>query len=391
MCMASKQKIAVTDILSILPDRELDSIAKKTKVNYYSKVLDGKSMFYLIIYALIECQRNSLRTMEDLFNSSQFKFLFNLNKEKYVRHSSISERLSAINIDFFKQAYELTYKRFSDLYSAEEQYRQKIVRVDSTMVAEAAFKLREGMNVGKNADKNFVKYTFAFDGIFPSHSNAYTDKKYLSEDCSIPEVVSRHSEVTPDKIFVFDRGVQKREVFTKLSNNSTAFVGRIKADARYLAVRDITQPGVKAGVLDVISDQEVKLGKPNSREYLNEPYRIIIAENQQKGEKYYFITNMLGEPVDEILAYYKKRWDIEVFFRFIKQELNFSHITSTSANGISVMLYMTMIASMLVMIYKRLNAIGYKTAVRRVSIELNEFLIKLIVQHCGGDPSLVFR
>ena len=56
-----------------------------------------------------------------------------------------------------------------------------------------------------------------------------------------------------------------------------------------------------------------------------------------------------------------------------------------------VMMYMTMIASMLVLTYKRINKVGYKTAVRRISFELNEFIIKLIVKECGGDPSLVFR
>jgi hypothetical protein len=56
-----------------------------------------------------------------------------------------------------------------------------------------------------------------------------------------------------------------------------------------------------------------------------------------------------------------------------------------------VMLYMTMITSMLVLIYKRINQIGYKTAVRRIAFELNELIIKLVVKQCGGDPSLVFR
>lgn len=88
---------------------------------------------------------------------------------------------------------------------------------------------------------------------------------------------------------------------------------------------------------------------------------------------------------------YKKRWDIEVFFCFLKQELNLSHITSTSEKGMQVILYMTMITSMLVLIYKRLNQVGYKTAVRRIALELNEYIIKLIVQYCDGDPSLVFR
>jgi hypothetical protein len=52
---------------------------------------------------------------------------------------------------------------------------------------------------------------------------------------------------------------------------------------------------------------------------------------------------------------------------------------------------MTMITAMMVLIYKKLNNVGYKTAVRRFSLELNELIIKMIVKYCGGDPSLVFR
>lgn len=100
----NNKKISITELLSLLPDEELNKIATHTKVNYYVKVLDGKSIFYLILYALVECQRNSFRTMEDIFNSPQFKFLFNLNSDQTIRHSSISERLSVINVEFFQQA-----------------------------------------------------------------------------------------------------------------------------------------------------------------------------------------------------------------------------------------------------------------------------------------------
>ena len=79
------------------------------------------------------------------------------------------------------------------------------------------------------------------------------------------------------------------------------------------------------------------------------------------------------------------------FFRFIKQELNFSHFMSTNENGIKIILYMTLILSMLILIYKRINQIGYKTAKRRFGIELDELIMAIVVQYCGGDPNLVFR
>ena len=78
-----------------------------------------------------------------------------------------------------------------------------------------------------------------------------------------------------------------------------------------------------------------------------------------------------------------------MFFRFIKQELNASHFISVNENGIKVILYMTLIASMLLLLYKKINGLGYKTAKRRFTIELWETLVAIIVKECGGDPTLM--
>lgn len=390
---ADTQKISIIQLLSLIPDEDIRKIAKRTKVDYYAKILDGKSLLCLILYSLIESQRNSLRTMEDIFNSSAFKFLFNLDSTKKVKYNSISERLSVININFFKKTYELIYRQFSKYYTEEEIENLHLIRVDSTMVAEAANKLKRGMNIGKKKDgKKQIKYTMAYDGKYPCMSELFTEKNYLSEDLAIPKVVYQYAEKNTNSVFLFDRGVTKRQVYCNLNQESTFFVTRLKDQFRYRIINQ-TEDGQKrpVGTLELISDQVIQLGVPNSNKFLEDQFRLIISINPKTKITYYFLTNLLDLKVEEILAYYKKRWDIEVFFRFLKQELNFSHITSTSENGMMVMMYMTMIASMLVLTYKRINKVGYKTAVRRISFELNEFIIKLIVKECGGDPSLVFR
>jgi hypothetical protein len=389
------RKISITELLSLLPDEELNKIAKRTRVNYYVKVLDGKSIFYLILYALIECQRNSLRTMEDIFNSPQFKFLFNLDSSQTIRHSSISERLSVINIEFFHQAYELTYNYFSIYFTRMQRENAKLIRVDSTMVAEAANKLLEGIGAGRKKDgKKQIKYTVAFDGNLPCMAQIFTQKKYTSEDKTIPQVVFKYAKKDQSAIFTFDRGVCKREVFRNLSNQGTLFITRLKTNAKFKLVREVEDgKNRKVGSLELIKDMEVQLttGGTRNKKFGDEKFRIIIARHPEDGTEYWFLTNLFDIEVEQALEYYKKRWDIEVFFRFLKQELNFSHITSTKPNGIAVMLYMTMITAMLVLVYKKLNKVGYKTAVRRISLEINELIIKMIVKHCGGDPSLVFR
>lgn len=86
----------------------------------YSKVLHGKKMFYLLMFGILENDRLSQRTLEDTFNDSVFKLLFNLDEEEKVRRSSISDRLSKINPDYFQQVYECIYQRFSSMYSDQE-------------------------------------------------------------------------------------------------------------------------------------------------------------------------------------------------------------------------------------------------------------------------------
>lgn len=97
----------------------------------------------------------------------------------------------------------------------------------------------------------------------------------------------------------------------------------------------------------------------------------------------------------EIAFCYKKRWDIEVYFKFLKQNLNFSHFLSTNENGIKVILYMTIITSMLVMIYKKENELGFSIAKFNFYLEMQEWVGALLVVINGGDlsnmPKIIFQ
>lgn len=66
--------ITVKELLSVIPDDKISDLAASTHVDYCTKVLYGRSVFYMILYSLLESDRTSLRTMEDIFNSAKFKF-----------------------------------------------------------------------------------------------------------------------------------------------------------------------------------------------------------------------------------------------------------------------------------------------------------------------------
>ncbi|PZU91643.1 MAG: hypothetical protein DI529_00310 [Chryseobacterium sp.] len=83
----------------------------------------------------------------------------------------------------------------------------------------------------------------------------------------------------------------------------------------------------------------------------------------------------------DVADIYKQRWEIEVFFRFIKQNLNFSHLLSRNINGVKVIMYMTLITSILLIVYKKINELkGYKIPKLKFAQELEVLIIKDIVR-----------
>lgn len=389
------KNITVKELLSVIPDDKISTLAASTHVDYCTKVLYGRSVFYMILYSLLESDRTSLRTMQDIFNSVKFKFLFNLDKSKTVGYSSISERLSVMNVDFFEKLFENFYNQLSILYSQEELLQQNLIRVDSTMVAEASAKLSQGMSFKhKNNSKKQIKHTVGFDGLLPCSVETFLQQNELNECTTIPKVIKEHAKQNKKKIYVFDRGVNSRTVFEDFQDNEIEFVTRLNTGASYRSVEINEESDRTIGNLKLKKDEIVHLYRwVNNRKVKQETvetFRLITTVNKA-GETLLFLTNITDLDAEQITEFYRKRWDIEVFFRFIKQELNFSHFMSTNENGIKIILYMTLILSMLLLIYKRLNNIGYKTAKRRFGIELDELIIAMIVRFCGGDPSLVFR
>jgi IS4 transposase len=119
-----------------------------------------------------------------------------------------------------------------------------------------------------------------------------------------------------------------------------------------------------------------------------EAYRVIEAVILNTKESITFITNIEELDAVTITEYYRKRWDIEVFFKFIKQELNFSKFICRTENGIKVVLYSTLIAAILLLVYKKGNNLkGFKQAKQKFSQELEYEIMKQIIELSGGNPN----
>lgn len=404
MSFADKNLPGIKEILRVIPEDVLIKLSADTNVDYCAKLLTGKLMFYLLLFGLLKLDRLSQRTLCDAYGSSLFKTLFGIEGKRQLSHSSISDRLSSIDLDFFRLSYEHIYQLLSGLYSSKEIEGARLQRVDSTYVSELSNKLEKGLKCGqtKNSTKKMAKYTFMYDGNFLSHPSLFLDDGHVNENQAIPECIYDHVKKQEDhsNIYVFDRGVMNGQIFSELTQNQITFVGRLKDNRKLKLVESLLAEDTKCDWSDgskleedslvqlyTYVEQLTKNGTKKRKSVLVEqPFRVIrIITKKDKHPVVLLITNDLNSSAEEIARIYRKRWDIEVFFRFIKQELNFKHFLSMNANGIQVMMYMTAIAAMLIMIYKRLNNVGYTTAKRRIGLELEELIGAILVVKSGGD------
>lgn len=415
---ANDVKVHAWDIISSIPDEELARLGKESNVNYCTKVLTGERVFYLLLYALLASMNVSQRYLAELFKNKHFQTLFNLAEGSTVTHGSISPRLAKMDLGFFQKAYELIYKRLSSLYTEKEMASHYLVPVDSSMVAEACNKLKHGMSVGKtpsdgSPSRKQFKFTMACRDFIPEWCQAFFAQTFLSGDMAMPAVISHMIKQDADhrNCYLLDRGQSALRNYRFLDQLDAKFVARIKTNRKMEVVDSLMDEDTDRdlGKLRLKEDLIVRLYDSEKRKFSDETFRLIKAEFKERRDTtrpadkgkvrrvendVYFITNEYGMSAREVAEAYRRRWDIEVFFKFLKQNMCFSHFLSVNDNGIQIVMYMTLIAYMLIMIYKRENeklyngerGFWFSNAKFCFWLEICDWVTELTVLLKGGVP-----
>ena len=229
-----RDKISVKEILGYISDEKLDFFAQKTLVDWNVKKLYGKELFKLCVFGVLNENRASSRVFESFYENSFFRNYAKIDKEKTVSHSSISDRIGNINVDYFEILYKHTVEVFQD--KLNEKDKVKLSLYDSTITSLSASLLHFGMKNGmKNKKgeqgKNSLKFTIGFDGL-PFNVKFHQDQKMISEDLALGNILEEHIASKKD-IAVFDRGMKERKKMVELSKEQKYFVTRIYKASKY--------------------------------------------------------------------------------------------------------------------------------------------------------------
>ena len=408
-----KHHVSIQAILNLLPQDEIMKIGHALNVDFHARKLYGDVFLKLLIYGQLLSLRLSQRKLDVIYDSPSFKALNRCISPDGLSHQSISARLKIIPSKYFQDIYRTLCVMFGGLLPRTAVGGYTVCAVDSTMVSETAAKLKEGMKLGANAKspgaKKLVKYTMGYDGGTVLYSRLHTLPRYLDEDNALGEAVRGVSKKYQGQpvIYTFDRGIKGGGLLASFDSEGIRFVGRLNPGRHLYEQGDCTAGAgeLPAGV-KVLSDKIVQLYDSKGRSLLPNRLRVVTADlghpiggrpgsKRAKESVIVLITDELELTAAEILEIYKKRWEIESFFRFIKQELNFSHFISVNQNGIESILYITLITALLIKIYMACNRNNSDFAKFRIGLELlgelNQFLQDKMPQPPLQSPAEIMQ
>jgi len=355
-----------SELLSLIPSDLHSSLIEAFKVDQNIRKLKGELIFKLLFYSVLREDTISLRTLSHHSSTSTFQGIARQACET-LPHNSIRRRLLTISVDYFRGIYEHLYSELESKYKSKTlKQKYHIKRFDSTMVATFAH-LLEGMRVGNiSKNKRQVKYTTDMTDEGLLNIQFFSDQAHVGDETTFKEVIEQ-ATLAENDIAIFDAGLKSRKTFAQFEQAGISFITRLNTNPLYEVIRatdnNFTYNKEDFGIelptsAPVIDDQIVYLFAARY-EKIEQEFRLIRLDIGQE-HPLAILTNILHLPPEIIGALYRSRWDIEVLFRFLKQELSFSHILSHHRNAIQVMIYMTLITAMMILIYKKLNKIrGY--------------------------------
>ena len=157
--------------------------------------------------------------------------------------------------------------------------------------------------------------------------------------------------VKPGGFYVADRGYANNEMFREFDANDVLFLIRVQQNTTYeiLRVNSLTEADLAAGV---VSDVLVRrLGTEKHNPLLEKPLRIVKVKGPEPDQEWILATNARELPAELIKIAYQYRWQVELFFRWMKCVLGCRHLVSQSQSGVTLQVYAAIIASMLIALW----------------------------------------
>lgn len=214
------------------------------------------------------------------------------------------------------------------------RFKHKLLSLDTTVIDLCAEMFPWAVfRRAKGAVK--LHFTLDHDGYLPTFLVITDGKRHEAP-------VVREQPFPPGTILVFDKGYTDFRWFAELTAAGLFFVTRLKRNADYTVVARRTPPQDRG----IVCDQTIRFRGPRTRHHYSGLLRRIVQRTADGG-RLEFLTNHLALGASTVSRIYKDRWQIELFFKALKQHLRVKTFVGTSANALHIQIWTALIALLL--------------------------------------------
>lgn len=348
-------------LLKELPRGQFDRLVAHHNSDYRSRKLSSWSHLVSMIYAQLSGAQ-SLRDLEHSLNSHGNSF-YHLGINA-VHRTTLADANAGRNAELFEDVFGYLLGRLQGQLKRQMKEGAEVLRLlDSTLLPLPSKRAAWARSwKGKSGIKAHVVYDP--DNDLPVY---YTTSKARKNDITAAKAMPLERGAT----YVFDRGYVDFSWWLKLTQHDCRFVTRLTRNVKtnVFQERAVTTDTIRNDCLFHLND---RLSRNRKNPY-QQPLRkiTVIVEGRQDIE---LITNDLEAPAQQIAHLYKTRWQIELFFKWVKQNLRIKRFLGLSMNALRIQVATAMIAFLLIRLAK-------EKAPNKVSMQSISRLVRANLMH----------
>ena len=347
-------------MLTLFSRLQFQNIVNQYHGDHRSRSVRCWDQFIFILFGQLS-SRDSLRNIIETFNT-HFRKHYHLGTTQVFR-STLSDANNKRNWRIYRDLYFLTLDR---VQSIAPEYKLKLNRkfyiLDSTTI-DLCLQLFPWARFRKKKGAVKLHTLLDADGPLPEFMEI-TDGKVHDA------TVAKQFNIPSGSYLAIDRAYHDFEQYNVYNNNNIRFVTRKKTNAKY-AVIESRKIDISKGV---ISDQIVEFTGYQTHKKYPKPLRIIRFFDPKFEKELEFLTNDFGLDAISITEIYKARWEIELFFKTIKQNLKIKRFIGNSPNAVWTQVWIAMIAYLLVSYLKFIHrsTMSVQKLFQRIQVNLLE-------------------
>jgi len=338
----TKYTTIFTNLLRPFSRSDFQSVVNGLKADFKVRLFTCYDLFKTMLYAQIA----------GCFSVREIETSMRVNKNrlyhsglKAIKRSTFCDALEKRSFAIFRKVfYDMVEKAQLIGAKAQKKFKDPLRIIDASIISLCLNRF------------DWAKYRKA-KGAAKIHLN-YDGDKLIPLDAYITNGkvhdVQRLVNLTQESgvIYVMDRGYVDYKLLYNIELSGSSFVTRMKSNCTYKRIK--INPHREGPVL---SDVLIELTGSITKTYYPKLLRKIKYCDMKTNKVYEFLTNNIDLEAEEIAAIYKERWEVELFFKWMKQHLKIKSFWGTSENAVYSQIWVALILAILLWINKTLDGI----------------------------------